>query len=252
MESLTPKRRERVAGIGVGLPFDLWNWLESVGAPDDEMEAWKTFSVRDALAEVTNLPVFVGNDSSLACHGEHLFGAAAGFADFAHIYMGAFVGGGIVVGNRLYLGQGGNAGAIGSIPVARRDGSVSQLLEAASVNDLERRLDAHAAGAGQKLLQSRNWEGFEDLLGEWVDETAWFLAYAAVVLVSVLDVPVVVVDGSFPPRVRTALVDRMRSRLARMDKRGIRPPTIVAGNLGTMACALGAGYQPIVARYLVD
>ena len=252
VDALTPERQRRVAGIGVGMPFDLWNWLESVGAPREEMEAWRSFSPRQALARVTDLPVFVGNDSSLACHGEHLFGAAASFTDFAHIYMGAFVGGGIVVGNRLYPGQRGNAGAIASIPVPRGDGGVSQLLEVASVYQLERRLDARAPGTGQALLQSRHWQGFDDLLHEWVDETARFLAYAAVVLVSVLDLPVVVVDGSFPARVGATLVRRTRQHLQGMDTRGIHVPEIISGSLGTMACALGAGYQPIVARFLVE
>jgi predicted NBD/HSP70 family sugar kinase len=241
-----------VAGIGVGVPFDLWNWLEHVGAPEGEMQAWRTFLPREALGQITDLPVFVGNDSSLACHGEHLFGAATPFSDFAHIYMGAFVGGGIVVGNRLYLGQRGNAGAIASIPVPRGDGSVLQLLEVASVYQLERRLDARTPGTGQALLQSRTWEGFDDLLEAWIDETARYIAHAAIVLVAVLDLPVIVVDGTFPRSVCAALVTRIRHHIGGMDNRGIHVPEIVPGTLGTMACALGAGYQPIVARYLVE
>lgn len=249
---LGPEGRRRVAGVGVGMPFDLWNWLEEVGAPAAEMEAWKTVSLREAMAEVTDLAVFVGNDSSLACQGEHLFGEASALADFAYIYVGAFVGGGIIVGNRLYQGQRGNAGAIASIPVPRGDGRVSQLLEVASVYQLERRLDERGPGAGRTLLKAGNWAGFEDLLNDWVDETARYLAHAVVVLVSVLDVPVVVLDGSFPPPVRTSLVDRVRRHLGTMDLRGIHAPQVVAGSLGAMACALGAGYQPIVARYLVE
>lgn len=252
LDSLTPERRERVAGIGVGMPFDLWNWLENVGAPQAEMLAWKTFSAREELARITNLPVFVGNDSSLACHGEHLFGTAADLTDFAHIYMGAFVGGGVVVGNRLYLGQRGNAGAIASILVPDGRGGVSQLIEAASVYQLERRLDALTPGTGQRLLQSRNWQGFDGLLDAWLEETARYLAYAAVVLVSVLDVPVIVVDGSFPASVSAALVRKIQVQIAGMDTRGIHVPEILSGSLGTMACALGAGYRPLVSRYLVE
>ena len=121
-----------------------------------------------------------------------------------------------------------------------------------TVYQLERRLDARGPGAGQALLQARRWQGFDDLLDEWLDETARSLAYAAVVLVSVLDLPVVVVDGSFPASIGAALVQRMRQQLAGMDMRGIHAPEIVSGSLSTMACALGAGYQPIVARYLLD
>lgn len=84
-EGLTPGHRRRLAGIGVGMPFDLWSWLENIGAPAEEMDAWRSFSPHRAFRKVTELPVFLGNDSSLACHGEHLFGAAAGHSDFAYI-----------------------------------------------------------------------------------------------------------------------------------------------------------------------
>jgi predicted NBD/HSP70 family sugar kinase len=102
------------------------------------------------------------------------------------------------------------------------------------------------------LLQSRSWEGFDDLLEAWVDETARYIAQASIVLVAVLDLPVIVVDGSFPKSVGATLVTRIRHHVGQMDSRGIHLPEIVPGTLGTMACALGAGYQPIVARYLVE
>ena len=32
-EILTPEQKERIAGIGIGMPFDLWSWLDLLDAP---------------------------------------------------------------------------------------------------------------------------------------------------------------------------------------------------------------------------
>ncbi|PJE27330.1 N-acetylglucosamine repressor [Pseudooceanicola marinus] len=249
---LTPEQRERIAGIGIGMPFDLWNWLDLLDAPQAEMQAWRDFPAQEAFSEALGLPAFVGNDGSLACHGEHLFGAARDLPDFGYIYVGAFLGGGIVIDGRLYLGTRGNAGALASLPVPGADGAMTQMVEFASIHSLERRLDARSPGDGASLLKQDAWLGFDDLKATWIEETARQIAAASMTLVAVLDVPVIVIDGSFPSEVRETLVSRVDALVAVWDARGIHRPQIVAGTLGTKACALGAGYRPIVARYLVE
>ncbi|SFG26648.1 Sugar kinase of the NBD/HSP70 family, may contain an N-terminal HTH domain [Palleronia marisminoris] len=251
-QMLSADQHERIAGIGIGMPFDLWNWLDLLGAPRAEMQAWHDFPAQDAFAEATGLPAFVGNDGSLACHGEHLFGGARHLPDFGYIFVGAFLGGGIVLDGRLYLGAGGNAGALASLPVPGADGRMTQMLEVASIHQLERRLEARMPGNGQRLLQQPAWAGFDDLEATWIEETARQLASATVTLVAVLDLPSVVIDGSFPAEVRQKLIARVETLVAQVDTRGIRRPQIVSGTLGITACALGAGYRPIVARYLVE
>ncbi len=32
-QALTPKQDERIAGLGIAMPFELWNWADTVGAP---------------------------------------------------------------------------------------------------------------------------------------------------------------------------------------------------------------------------
>lgn len=249
---LTPEQKERIAGIGIGMPFDLWNWLDLLDAPQAEMQAWRDFPAQEAFSEALGLPAVVGNDGSLACHGEHLFGAARDLPDFGYIYVGAFLGGGIVLDGRLYLGTRGNAGALASLPVPGGDGAMTQMVELASIHSLERRLDARNPGQGASLLKPDGWDGFGDLKASWIEETARQLAAASMTLVAVLDLAVVVIDGSFPSEVRETLVSRVNALVSDWDARGIHRPQIVAGTLGTKACALGAGYRPIVGRYLVE
>ncbi len=249
---LDPSQQQRLIGIGVAAPFELWKWLDGTAIPKDEMMAWRDFDFASAFAAFTDLPVTVGNDGSLACKGEHAFGNAAGFADFVYFYIGSFIGGGVVIRNRLHLGARGNAGAFGSFPVKGADGTWQQLISHASVLQLEEKLEARHPGRSQDLLKEPEWFGFDDLLEDWMAETCENLAYAAITAVAAFDVPHVVVDCGAPQAIRQQIVTRIDAIVAEADCRGIERPTIIEGKLGPMAGALGAAHQPIVARLLVE
>ncbi|MBF9034946.1 ROK family protein [Rhodobacterales bacterium HKCCE2091] len=249
---LTPGQRGRLAGIGVGIPFELWKWLDDTPVPKSEMLGWKDVDFTTAFAEFTDLPVFVGNDGSMACIGEHTFGAARSLTDFAYFYVGAFVGGGIVLNNRLHVGPTGNAAAVGSIPMRQPDGSWRQLIASASLYKLEERIEAVAPGTALAFLKSPGWRGHDDLVEDWIARTVEALTAAAVTVVAVLDLPDIVIDGSLPPAIRERLADGVASAIAGFDTRGINPPRVHQGSLGPVSGALGSGYQPIVAAYLLD
>lgn len=252
LAEIGPANQNRVAGIGVGAPFELWKWLDRTGTPQRDMMAWKDFSFHDAFAEFTDLPVLVGNDGSLACNGEHAFGGTVDHPNFVYMYVGSFIGGGIVLNNRLFAGQNGNAGAFGSLPVRTRDGSWQQMISHASVIQLEEALEARWPGQAQAMLQQPDWTGFDDLLDTWLTQTSEALAYAALTVVAIFDAPDVVVDCGAPAKVRQDLVARIDDIISKADARGIERPRVVSGKLGPMAGALGAGYLAIVSRLLVD
>ena len=58
-------------------------------------------------------PVFVENDANCAAWAEHKIGASKGMAYSIMLTLGTGVGGGIIIDNKLYLGEGGGAGEIG-------------------------------------------------------------------------------------------------------------------------------------------
>ena len=55
----------------------------------------------------------MGNDANMAALGEHYFGAGRGVRHLIYITMGTGVGGGIILGGKLYGGACGAAGEIG-------------------------------------------------------------------------------------------------------------------------------------------
>ena len=57
LQALAPPLREKLGGLGVAMPFQLWNWVSAIGAPQREMDAWRDFDIQVPLAAITGLPV---------------------------------------------------------------------------------------------------------------------------------------------------------------------------------------------------
>ena len=56
--------------------------------------------------------------ATAACVAEHLQGHGQSISSFLYIYAGTFIGGALVLAGHIMGGERGNAGAIGSLPVA--------------------------------------------------------------------------------------------------------------------------------------
>lgn len=70
----------------------------------------KNYPLAKKLSALLNIPVTVTNDANAAALGEAVFGAGKGYADSVFITLGTGVGGGIIIGGKLFQG-GNNAGA---------------------------------------------------------------------------------------------------------------------------------------------
>ena len=69
------------------------------------------------MSERLGLPVVIDNDSNAAIVAEHRHGAARGYDDALLLALGTGIGGGLVIGGRLYRGARGFAGELGHIPL---------------------------------------------------------------------------------------------------------------------------------------
>lgn len=250
---LTPTQRARTAGLGIALPFELWNWAEELGAPQAEMDAWRKVDLIATLEAALPFPVFLQNDATSACVAEVVFGSGSAFKDFFYFFIGFFVGGGVVLNGAVFSGSGGNAGAIGSMPVpAARGKKPIQLIDAASIHLLETRLKAAGRDPSPLWLQPENWDGFGKHLDAWIAEIAPALAYAIAATSSVIDFPAVIIDGAFPPAVRRRIAAATGKAMAALDLQGIQPPAIVEGEVGQNARAIGGACLPLLNRYILD
>ncbi len=249
---LGPRLKQRIAGLGVAAPFEIWKWQEETGAPADVMESWKLFDLRGELEMAFSWPVLLCNDATAACAAELFFGKGRDLRNYAYIYVGYFVGGGVVIDGRLYQGPNGNAGAAGSIPVPRVDGGSEQLIRAASLYLLEHRMED--AGIDPKLMWTSpdDWSAAARTVEQWITPAAQSLAFAAASLASTLDCSAIVIDGAMPTEVRDRLVAETRHSLSSVKLDGISPFSIEAGSIGIDARALGAASLPLTASYMID
>ena len=251
--AMTPRDRDRVGGLGIAMPFSLWDWADNLSAPPEDMAAWRTADLGRSIARVIDIPVFVQNDATAACGAELVFGRDETPLDFLHFYIGYFIGGGVVLNGSLYSGPSGNAGAIGSIPVASTpDGRERQLIDVASLGTLEEHL--HKAGTDTSDL----WQAPEelernpDVLAAWIDDAAAGIAHAIVSAVSVIDFGTVMIDGWITADMRRRLVEATAAQLEQRNFAGLARPDLREGTIGADARALGAASLPLSERFLVE
>ncbi|MCV0396097.1 MAG: ROK family transcriptional regulator [Rhizobiaceae bacterium] len=241
----------RIGGLGVAMPFELWNWADAVGAPRDALDEWRIVDIRAEIAARVPFPVYLQNDATAACGAELVFGLGGEFRDFVYIYVGAFVGGGIVLNGRVFSGRTGNAGALGSMPVPGADGRVIQLIDVASIAVLERRLKARGLDAGFLWTSPSDWSVDPDELSRWIGQAARAIAHAIVSASAVIDFEAAIIDGWLPPAVRGRLVEAIVEALDTLDTEGLAPPVVRAGAVGIHARALGGASLPLSERFLV-
>lgn len=251
MEALTPKQRERVAGIGIAAPFELWKWADTVGAPQAVMDEWRDCDIRARVAALCSFPVYLQNDMTAACGAELVFGQTKDINDFVYFYIGSFIGGGIVINGSLYAGRSGNAGALGSMPVPGPDGSVRQLIDVASITALEKVVTDLGRDPSPLWASPEDWGAMGDELATWIDQAGRAIAQAVIAASSVVDFEAAIIDGWMPASVRARIVDAVRRHVETFDLEGIQLPAIFEGTVGIHARALGAASLPLSDRYLL-
>lgn len=249
-EGLSDEQRQRICGIGVAAPFELWSWLDIVGAPRSEMIAWRDFSFHDEVAAFSPLPVQVANDATVACSAELVFGLGREIRDYAYFYIGSFVGGGLVLDGKVWPGPTGNAGAFGSIPIGDVTRPDHQLLHKASLFDLERRLVAERLSADRIRESLDESPEFERVMNRWIEDCAAAIAVAAVSVVAVIDTGAIVIDTALPGDVSERLARSVATAFNGIDRQGLATPHVHPGTIGRAAGSIGAAYMPIAQRFL--
>jgi predicted NBD/HSP70 family sugar kinase len=248
--------RGRIMGMGVAMPFQLWNWVSVLGVPQAEMDTWRSRDLGAELGAVTGLPVFVQNDATSACGAELIFGTGERPKDFLYFYFGTFIGGGLVMNGQLFLGRTGNAAAVGSIqvpaPTTAPGGGTRRLIDLASMSVLAEAMEAAGESSDHLWSQHDRWQVSAAVLEPWLDQAAGALAHATLAAAALLEVQAVLIDGWLPLAVRAELVRRTEAALLGLDLAGIDVPVIREGTVGADARAVGAAAIPLSQRYLID
>ncbi len=221
---------------------------------------WRDVPLKADLERLLGVPVYLDNDANLAALGEHRYGAGRGAAHMVYITVSTGVGGGLVLGGRLYRGATGGAGEVGHLVVDPRGprcgcgsyGCLEALASGTAMAREARRLVA--AGRGRAILEAAGGDP-ASITSEAVaraaaagDEEARAIIAAAgralgIGMAGILNLlnPAVVVLGGGAMRAGTLFWEAMEEELARRAlEASRRAARIVPAALGERSGVLGA------------
>ena len=243
------KNADRVVGVGVAAPLWLGGWRDFLGAPVRVMEQWNGIDIGANIQAMTKLPVEFAKDTTAACAAELLVGQGRSLRNFLYLFIGTFIGGGLVVDGRLHPGPRGNAGAVGSLPVRNGSGHAMQLLHKASGLVLEQALKQSkippAAAHDERSMSAKAWPH----TSRWLDEACPALAMTVGSAAALLDLDAVILDGSMDRRLIAELIGRTDRVLDTYDWEGVSRPPLLPGTIGADARAMGGAILPLYAHF---
>ncbi len=195
-------------GIGCGGPLDA---ERGVLIAPPHLPGWHDVPVTSLAEHAYDRPAMLDNDATAAACGEHRYGAGAGTLNMVYLTISTGVGGGVVVGGRLYRGAGGNGGELGHVTVdwhgrrcrgCGRDGCLEAYVSGTSIAERAREAltrDGSSALAGARDLTAADVAAAaragDALAMEVWEETVFALACGLTSIVNLFDPELVVVGG---------------------------------------------------------
>ena len=249
---LEPALRQRIIGIGVAMPGQISAWGDVMGVDPGDLMDWDQVDIAALLTDIAGLPVEIYNDATAACAAEMVLGSALTDASALYIYVGTFIGGGIVINGQLFEGAQRNAGAIGSMPVAAADGKQEQLIRQASLFPLESALRAEGLGDLSTIADTLRDPRAAGAFDTWCRRAAPPLAQAIAAALSVVDFEGVVIDAMLHSPQVGAFTEAVRTALGRVDLTGTSPATLRPGSIGPKARVSGAAILPLIRAFSPD
>jgi len=256
--SMDAARGRTISGLGIGSPGPL-DTTRGVVLLTPNL-GWVDMPLRDRVAGALGLPATLDNDANCAAFGEWWRGAARGADHVVGLTIGTGIGGGIVLGGRIYHGASDIAGEIGHMTIdstGRRckcgnygcleayasgpaiAARAAEAVETGATTSLAR----YVGGDLSKITAQVVYEAAKDgdpVALEVVADTAKFLGAGVANVINLLNPQVVVVCGGV-----TLAGDRLFEPLRREVKRrafkpGVDACRIIPGELAGTAGVYGA------------
>jgi glucokinase len=105
-----------ISSIGIGAPGPL-DIPRGLLIEPPNLPGWHDVPLRDIVEARIGVPTYLENDANAAAIGEYLYGAGRGTRDMIYVTVSTGIGGGLILGGRIYHGLSGGAGEIGHMTV---------------------------------------------------------------------------------------------------------------------------------------
>ncbi|MDP6783016.1 MAG: ROK family protein [Dehalococcoidia bacterium] len=249
---------EDVVGAGIACA-GLVDVDKGVVVTSPNLLGWDRVPLRGRIEAALGLNTFLANDANAAALGEHRFGAGQGSSSLVFVTVSTGIGGGLVLGGRLYTGAWGTAGEVGHMTVEAsgpqcacgQQGCLEVLASGtAMAREARRRLEAggtsrllelsggHPEAVTAELIGRAAREG-DGLAREVAERAATYLGIGLGSLVNLLNPEVIVVGGGVSRMGEMLLAPARATMLSRAFPSAIQGVRLVQGSLGGMAGALG-------------
>jgi glucokinase len=239
-------RDDSVAAVGIGIPSTI-----------DQREGTSVFSVHVPLEGVPlrergerylGLPVAIDNDANAAAVAEWTIGAGRGTQHMVMLTLGTGIGGGLILGGRLYRGASGAAAELGHMvlefdgPECRGfctgRGHFEYFASGSAANEVADELFGPESDSRQLVAAAR--DGDERAVGA-LTQMGRKLGAGMASLVNIFDPEAIVIGGGFGDALDLLLQPAMETL-----RRDALPPgrdrvRILAAELGEEAGMVGAG-----------
>jgi predicted NBD/HSP70 family sugar kinase len=249
---------DKTVGIGLTAPLSMHKWSNLMGDSSaksaEALKSWEHLDLLSAVQAMTNLPVEFAKDTTSACMAEMLQGHGISINNFLYVFVGTFVGGGLVIAGHIMAGQHGNAGAIGSLPTGLaidtdKQGQPPQLLQLASGWQLEQSLEK--AGFDPLLVHQDSImdSQYAQHTEPWLAQASRALAMTITSATALLDLDAAVIDGSLGQSLIAALIKATREQLKHYNLEGLQAPKVMSGMVGSHARAIGGALLPLHTQF---
>ena len=238
----------RLVGIGVALPDD----IQSAALPEQppEYALWGSVAVKQLLAHVLPVPIFVENDAAAAAIGEMQFGLGQQYQTFFYILIAAALGGGLVIDGHYFRGAAGRSGELGLSRWRDAAGEIRQLQHVVSLSALYECLAAH----GYRVASPRGLMTLEKpaqrIVDAWIDTSVDAFEDVLIAINCLINPEQILIGGRLP----AALVDRLAIRLNdRIRAHAAIIPSLACIRRASMsddAPAVGAAILPYSDQFL--
>ena len=252
--------RQRVLGVGAACPGPIDQSQGLVISPP-RRDRWTRVPIKRLLKQHMGFDVIIDNDANAAAIGERWCGHGRTTSDFAFLYMGTGIGGGIFLSNHIYRGVSLNAGEFGHMVVepngtpcycGNRGCLEAMCSPAAIVKDVHAELGAGRASKLALLYQEDPASvdhnaiclaavEYDVVARRVINRVAEYLADCAVIIANALDVELLVIGGRAIAHVAEIYRDTMRDFLeTRPLARKTHTVRVAISDMASDGAALGA------------
>ena len=235
-----------IEGIGVSATGQVDDRIGAVIGTNGKIPHYQGSQIKLEMEQIFGVPVFALNDANAAALGECFAGRARGVENVLMITLGTGVGGGIVLGGKIFGGTRGIAGELGHIPLYADGipctGGSRGCYESYAATTALVRLAKEATGEEEmngRIIFARAAEGDEvmlSILDRWISD----IAAGIVGLVHTFNPQMVLIGGGVSTQ-ENLLINPLRERILKTAMpRFAEGLQIEAATLGNDAGMIGA------------